>query len=355
MIPFVIVLLILAFIAQNWSIKNAFKGIGYSCESSKLLVEPDEVFDLITTVTNHSKRFIPFIKLEQPLPKAADIQCPSAKTSEDFDGNLKHIHSTYLRRNSIYEKRLPISLQKRGCHYFKSAQLISGDFLGISPKMRHVYTVSSVVVCPKPARTKNFDSVMGGFLGDISVRRFIMEDPILTIGARQYTGKEPLKQISWKHTARQNRLMVKQFDYTVEPNVSVMLDVNTQCVGGDRRELLENCYCLTRSVCELLEQKGIRYDFITNATTGNAISSWAYIAEGLGKAHLFTILEGLGRASYLVREPFVETIGKLQQKRYISRGVVIITPERGDEKQQHAEKLCGSGFGAAALLYGEDI
>ena len=44
--------------------------------------------------------------------------------------------------------------------------------------------------------------VLSGFLGDVSVRRFIYEDPVLTTGFREYTGREPMKHISWTQSAR---------------------------------------------------------------------------------------------------------------------------------------------------------
>ena len=56
------------------------------------------------------------------------------------------------------------------------------------------------------------------------MNRFIMEDPVLRLGYRDYTGREPIKQISWTQTARMGRMMVSCQDYTVERTVTVMLN-----------------------------------------------------------------------------------------------------------------------------------
>jgi uncharacterized protein (DUF58 family) len=181
-----------------------------------------------------------------------------------------------------------------------------------------------------------------------------MEDPVLTIGARDYTGSEPLKQISWSHSAHTNRLMVKQFDYTVEPTVSVVLDLNSNYDEDDKEERLENCFSIARSVCEILESRGIQYDFITNAITGNALFKWSYMAEGLGRSHFFAILEGLGRASYMVTESFAATIEKIHAKRNMNRSTIIIMPERDQDKHYMADKLQEHGGGAVVFIYGED-
>ena len=353
MIVFIIVLIIVVWFVQQWSLKNAFKGLDYNCVCSKILVEPDEELELITTVTNSSARFVPFIRLEESLPGKTNVLHKSAKIKTDARGNLQHISTIYMWRKSCLQRRLPVSLPERGRYYFKGADLISGDFLGLAEDRRTFYSINEVVVYPKAAPLADISGMLGGFLGDISVRRFIMEDPVLTIGAREYTGNEPLKQISWKQSARTGRLMVKQFDYTVEPTVSILLDVNTWQIGDKKSQLLENCFSLTRSVCQLLENKGIPYDFITNATTGNVYFNWSYLPEGLGRGHFHAVLEGLGQASYNATEAFATTITKLHNKRETSRSTIIIMPERAAAKHHLAEKLQEQDS-LLIFIYGED-
>ena len=50
---------------------------------------------------------------------------------------------------------------------------------------------------PRRAASPSFDMLLGGMIGDISVNRFIFEDPMLTIGFSDYTGREPMRDISW--------------------------------------------------------------------------------------------------------------------------------------------------------------
>jgi len=347
MLVFLIIIILLAIILQYMSMKNALRGINYNYTCTKHLVEPDEVFDVVTTLTNQSSRFIPFVRLSETIPFRVKVLHSQAKLSVDIGNNLLHISTTYLLPKSKLDRRLPVSISKRGCYRFRGADVSCGDFLGLEETTERFYIYNNeVVVYPKEAQTDNLHNMFGGFFGDMSVRRFMMEDPVLTVSAREYTGCEPLKQISWNHSARVGKLMVKQFDYTVEPVVSVMLDVNT-----DNTMLVENCFCLTRTVCQLLETKRIAYDFITNASTCNAISRWSYVGEGLGSVHFLSILEGLGRASCIATEPFFATVDKMKKKQYKNRSLIIIMPARDDGKHQAANHLQELTL---KFVYGED-
>ena len=355
MVVALIVLVAVAVVLQYRSMMNALKGIGYSNRCSKLIVEPDESFEMITTISNTSRRFVPFLKIDEVLPRETVVLDGHARTKIDEKDNVRHISSAYLMPRSQLERRLPISLPRRGRYLFRGADITGGDFLGWNDDRRHFFVLNEVVVYPKAAPVDDLSSVLGGFLGDVSVRRFIMEDPVLTVGAREYTGREPLKQISWNHSARTTRLMVKQFDYTIEPVVSVMLDVSISAREETKEPLIERCFSLARSVCQLLENKGIAYDFITNATTGNALSSWVYMGEGLGKWHFFSILEGLGRATYDCIEPFRTTIEKMKRQQAGNRSTLIILPERDNEKHALVRHFQNFSGGVVKCIYGEDI
>jgi len=348
MIAFIIILVIAAIILQEWSIKNALKGIKYDYGCSKMRVEPDEAFELVTTITNESSRFIPFLKLNEMLPKGIRVLHTNAHIKTDAQKNVRHIYSTWLMPRSKLERRIAVAMTKRGRFLFWGADITGGDFLGLDDRRETFHVFNEVVVYPKRADIHAVENMLGGFYGDISVRRFIIEDPVLTIGAKEYTGREPLKQISWKHSARSGRLMAKQFDYTAEMVVSVVLDISTIEIDERQRQLVECCYSLTRSVCESLEQRGISYDFISNAATANAMAKWEYIAEGLGKMHLLSILEGLGRAGYQPTGTFANMIGKMKREK--NRSMIIITPSRDDEKHRLVRST-----GIVKLMYGEDI
>ena len=211
---------------------------------------------------------------------------------------------------------------------FFHPKVICGDFLGLQETQQEINQFREVVVAPKEWDNLELKEVLGNFLGDYSVRRFIFEDPILTIGFREYTGKEPMKMISWKQSARSQTLMVKEYNHTIEPVISVVLNVETDAV--EKEELLEKCFSLTRSVCSVLEEQGISYDFYTNALQTGSVGEDYMISEGLGRRHFEKVLESLGRSMY---KPMF-SCEKLFELAEVSggkdRGKIIVTPTEED-------------------------
>ena len=355
MLTFFLVLIIVAYSLQRWSLNNALKGIGYKYKFTKQLVEPEEHLELISTITNYSSRFVPFIDLEEKFPPEANLLQEGVRLRTDLMRNVSLASSVYLMPKSLLERRVLISFSQRGTYAFRGAKLSGGDFLGLSEKIESFLSFKEIVVYPKVANLNQVDQMLGGFLGDVSVRRFMMEDPILTVGSREYTGREPLKQISWKQSARRNQLMVNQYDYTSDPVVSVLLDINvSKNVESEIRiQLIEQCFSLSRTVFQLLEQKGIAYDFISNASRANSHHSQNYLEKGLGKAHFRKTLEMLGRSSVISTESFFETMNLLCQKNESNQSVIIITPLQDAENQRFAQRVIKRGSTIKFIYGGE--
>ena len=381
---FLLALIIIAFIVQRWSMKNALKGVEYHCEPSRRLAASGEIFELITTLTNRSFRFIPFIQMTEALPKTAVVHSAGAVVDRSYySGEAGHVSKVYLMPRSRLVRHVPISIPDRGRYLFMWAVLRGGDFLGLSENYEKLKNsnFNEVVIYPQAAAGDYVSEVVGGFLGDLSVRRFIIEDPVLTVGFKEYTGREPMKAISWPQSARAGRMMVKSFDYTTELSVSVVLNVeisgasetsefaestkpveSTEFAGSieitessekaSRLILIENCLSITHTVCRILEDRKIKYDFFSNIVALGSLGRWDYIGEGLGQGHFQIILEGLGRASYAASEPFEVLMERVMGKQTDARSIIFITA--GSEAEVRA-LLKGRDEGRGVVISGERI
>ena len=111
--------------------------------------------------------------------------------------------------------------------------------------------------------------------------------------------------------------------YTLLYNRVLALLLNVE--GGSHEEL-ERCFSLTRMVLEALEKRGFSCSFLTNAATAGAIGQWNQVSDGLGSGHTRTILEGLGRATYDVREPFSSLVNRAVRGARDGQAHILITP-----------------------------
>ena len=354
MVAFFVLILIVALLVERWSLKHALSGVKYDLRLSKSLVEIGEKFDVITTLRTTERRFVPFLKISEDMPR--ELTANARRRTSGFDKQRTRMFSTtYLMPRQKMTRRMQGSLPARGRYTFMGATLYGGDFLGLSEQTKDVPLLREVVVMPKPLNAPDVLDTLGGFLGDISVNRFIMEDPVLTLGFREYTGREPMKNISWPVSARMGKMMVKNFDYTLELCVAVVLNVDTEFYGDAADGLREVCYSLARGVCEMLEEKRVKYAFHTNAAAAGMTGAWSYISDGLGGMHLMNILEGLGRATTQRTRTLHALLDNVMRRAETGRAHVIITPRREDVDQRTLEMLEARTGARAMVICAEEV
>ena len=339
-LPAGILLAVLEYFWARWSLRAlTFRG-----SPDKLLAQPGETVTWTAEVENRSKMPILFARLWQTFPGKLDIRAKKewmdTHVTESFQ--LSHVEERMsLMPRQRCRRSLQFTIDKRGSYRLGQYRLSAGDLLGLSEE-----SVSGegqeLVIMPERSRDLKMLQALGGFLGDVSVRRFILEDPILTIGFRDYTGREPMKAISWTRTAMTGSLQVKQFDHTAEQNVVVLLNVEGAGAGD-----LEECFRLTRSVCEELERKKIPYAFRTNGNLPGPVGKVFSLASGLGGSHLRTILYGLGKADDTCFQSWGYLVEQTAKHRKQNEAYIIITPEldlRGKAALRRLEQTAGSGI-----------
>lgn len=341
-----IVIVVLLVVLEKFWMPSALGAIRREGSCDHYLAEPGETVIWTSKVENHGRWPVPFVRLREEFPGKARILAEEewlrshCRVSNQL--HMEHKISLSARRSAV--RSAAFSLPERGVYHVGRGNLSVGDLLGLREETVPLEG-STLVVMPERSKNSKALDTAGGFLGDISVRRFILEDPVLTVGFRDYTGREPLKSISWTRTAMAGSLQVKQYDYTSEQTAVVLLNVS-----GASGETLEECLRLTRSVCETLEKKKIPFSLRTNGNLPGPVSKLFFLAEGLGESHLNTILYALGRADDTCFYSF-RTLAKqaLRSRRY-SDAYIVITPPLRPEDSAVIGQLEAEGGRAVCVL-----
>lgn len=335
MIILLIGLLLAALAVQRYSLEHVLDRLAYRMELDRKLVEPDEAFEIKTTVENHKRMMVPFLRICERVPQ--ELVLVEGDGLEKAEGRLQtariasecylagHQKAVFLRKASIGQ---------RGWYGFSGATVIGGDFLGMAEKSMEVPRSLDLVVKPRIVEEPRLDEALGGFLGEVSVRRFWMEDPMFLSGYRDYTGREPMKNISWTMSARNNKLMVKEFDHTAEANCTVLLDISNHAFWEIEQEDIELCFSLARTVCEKLEKQGFTYGFLTNAVIGGPVGHIRELPQGRGPMHLEGILEALGRATSHFSEHLEDLLWRVLGSRTPGRACILISLAEAEECSQ---------------------
>ncbi len=336
-IVFVLLLTICVLVIQHRLADRNLQSLVYQNEVDRELAEPDQTITLTSTVRNVGRLPVFYVNFMEPLPE-------EVQPREDEDWRRHHLKravfgyyctsSLYLLAHRRYTRRFRFSLPERGRYQLGRYYLAVGDYFGLNTKYREGKIDRKVVVMPRRCDNPQTALTLGGYLGEISVRRFLFEDPVLTIGVREYTGSEPMKQISWKQTARTGTLQVKNYDYTVDVNVTILLNFD----GGSEADL-ECCYQITRTVCETLEQRRIPYEFYGNGDLYGPSGAVNRLYEGLGNQHFRTLMYALGQCSGVAFYSFPTMVDRCFRNNRRSRGYIVISPPLREKEQEGMRML----------------
>ena len=351
-IVFVIVMVLLAWALQRYMALHSLDGVKEKHYVSDNVICPGESVKIIVELVNIKRRHVPFVKIEQELLSEMALEQTPDSSKYRYD-RKKLSFSTWLKPYEKVSVEIPVTFAKRGRYVIPHVMIYGGDFLGLKTISRQATKFNEIVVAPQLAQDNKLQDVFGGFLGDVSVRRFLYEDPVLTVGYRDYTGQEPMKMIAWKQSAKGQGLMVHQHDYTVEPLVRVLLNADTD--ADDKKELLEACFSIARTVCQTLEEQGISYDFSTNAVMIGFLKEYSDIEDGLGTFHYYKVLESLGRATFSARISKEKFLADVVEAKQVSRGVIVISPTEEIYASEALSRLKDQAGGSLLVLCAQEV
>jgi hypothetical protein len=240
----------------------------------------------------------------------------------------ENVYSLIILPWQRVKRTYKIHAQKRGLYRITQASLELGDFVGFTSEQKTIALREEIVVLPRKLRLAESIAPLGPLGGEVSVKRWIIDDPLITIGIREYTGNEPQRFIHWPSSARHDSLMVKKFDFTSDNSVLVILNVEASRPRWQpiEDEVVEQAVSLARGVLEEFEELKTPYGLVTNAYNDQS-GNWDYYHHaGLGAGHLGALLHTLGRIHFKVPDLFENTLGDMRRMMGHYTTAVIVTP-----------------------------
>ena len=280
MIVFLIVILLLAALMEWLSLRGGAACADGDFSLSKTRAEADEPVEMTVSARNTGRLPITYLALRIAFPPAADL--PDTADAR-MERSLRVVTETFrLWGRSAKERTLRFRISTRGVHTLSGRELARGDFLGLRLISRQLDRRQVLLVYPRRLESPALAEAVGNDCGAMSARRWLLRDPVLTLGVREYTGTEPMRTISWSQTARRGELMVREFDYTRTLNCAVLLSVSG--LGADEDALLDRCCGAARTVCETLIAHGVEARLYTNAAlTGYRSEPWRSASASAGR------------------------------------------------------------------------
>lgn len=320
----------------NWN-----KGLGVALEFEKKHVVNGETVNVVEVISNEKRLPLPCVNLKFQVDR--ELEFPGTDTNSSVsDLTYRNDVFSFLANQRI-TRRIPVKCNHRGVFRISGVQLtFAGPFMNEINVLK-VDSNCEITVYPKTVDSRRFSFIRSRISGEAERKKYMLEDPFVFRGIRDYTSNDSLKNVNWKATARTGNLCVNEYNESVSRNVCILLNLEDDgMLTYD--SVNEEAISLAASVAEEFIRQGINVSLISNACdvdTKEAVG----IREGAGVGHLGSINTVLARMDLklekeefaaLINRTFIENVSVQSSDNSV---YVVISASRRKKLQQTMQEF----------------
>ena len=134
-------------------------------------------------------------------------------------------HVTSLRSHGEATWRVETRCEHRGIYRLGPVAVRSGDPMGLFTEQRVIPAVQEILVYPPLVDVRHVHIPTASMQGGQPVTNRAALASQTVAGIREYAAGDPMSRIAWSATARQGRMMVKEFEPEPSSDIWIMLDL----------------------------------------------------------------------------------------------------------------------------------
>jgi len=245
------------------------RRLHYSRRFSRPFAHEGDKIEMIEVIRNVKILPVPWLRAESRISPNLRFGKGAVSEEREISANRYHRSVFFMGPYSQITRRHDVTCLKRGHYEAGSIELTAGDLLGMGLRTASVSMDCSVDVYPRLLSEDELDTPSTRWQGELAVKRWIMPDPFLTSGVRDYRAGDPQRDIHWRASARMGQLQVKVRDYTADPRMMVVLNVQTsEEQWGDlmdyEQEGIEQGIRIAATMCMRALNTGVEAGFACN-------------------------------------------------------------------------------------------
>lgn len=228
-----LMLIAVAFLLMHFFVKRyGFDHLEYSLHFSENEVTEGDIVTLIETVCSRKALPVTWLKVEMTTDAALEF----ARMQSAVSGSTRFISSFFsLRPYHRIERRWQVHCTKRGVFSVSHVILVTSDLFGTIEQSQALPDISATLtVLPKAVNYPFAADAPQSLFGDMQLRRYLMPDRIAMDGLRAYADGDPVRDICHSASARSLEPMVYRFCDTIQPTVTLLLNMTTREYDRDR-------------------------------------------------------------------------------------------------------------------------
>lgn len=220
-----ILLLVILPIAWAWK-RLVLRAVSYERALDESRVFAGESTGLRLITTNRKPLPVPWLTIEDTFPAGVEVverdTGPAASGGERTLSNVMALR-WYERVVRQYTLRCPA----RGFYFIGPATLRSGDLFGLFETRARVSAATRLIVYPQVSPLEELGFPAKEPFGDARSPQPIFEDPLRTVGIRNYQPEDSFRHVHWKASARQQQLQTRVYEPTTTQRIIIVLNIAT--------------------------------------------------------------------------------------------------------------------------------
>jgi uncharacterized protein (DUF58 family) len=279
-------------VARGWN-GVVLRRVEYTRQLGTLRAFVGEQVALEVAVTNRKPLPVPWLSVRDAFPANLTLVDHDLKPSS-IPGRayLSHLVSLgpYERLRWTYE----IDCAQRGFYFFGPTQAKSGDILGFFAREERWETPGRLIIYPRVQPLPELGFPGKDPFGEQKTRHHLVEDPVRTVGVRDYHPEDSIKRVHWKASARHTDLQVKVYEPVITRQLVVFLNVAsfTQTWQGIIPEWQEQAISVAASIAYHTVEKDFAIGLMANGSVPHSDQP-IRVLPSRDPDHLTRVLEAL--------------------------------------------------------------
>jgi len=242
---------------SRWLARHWIENVAAHRENNRHTVEIGERVAVIVDLSNSSGIPIPWLLVEDSLPRDA-LSCKPPKLKVDG----RRVALIQMGSNGKKSIRYQLNFATRGYYQIGPLMLESGDLFGLHRRYKVVTEPHFVMVYPKVIPLSGYDLSSRRPIGEIRMAHRLFEDPTRLAGVREYQRGDSFNRIHWKATASTGKLHSRIYDPSTVAGATIILDFHKDMYPAQgephRSELaITTVASLANAVCQMGQQIGL--------------------------------------------------------------------------------------------------
>ncbi len=260
------------------------------------------------------------------------VHAITVKDQSDLNIAVRQVYSFLVSLDSREEKSLFYTIcgKKRGLYIIGPTTVNFVDLAGIFSFEIELDTRKEITVFPNIYVFSDFPYKSLQPQGNFRNKLPIYEDVSLIKGVKEYQPGDELKRINWKISARQDKILVNTYQFSISVDSFVVLNLSKENYNFREKDYyIELAIDIASSIVYYLEGKKQNYGIVSNGKLKNDES--LYFPMNNGNMHLIDIISSLSIILPSDNKLFIESLKELTNLKW-GTSIYIITPELNEEE-----------------------